>query len=285
MSAPLRLQLLLARAGVASRRAAENLIRAGRVRVNGRVVSELGSRADPAADHVEVEGHGALQAEATAWIALHKPPQVISSVSDPAGRPTVCDLIGRSRAVGRRLLEGDMPRLWPVGRLDWDAEGLVLMSNDGELAARLLHPRRHVAKRYLVKVHGRPSDEAVAQLAAGVRLREEWGGLSRPTLPALVSWHHHSPRNTWLAITLREGRNRQIKRMCEAVGHSCLRLVRTDFAGVALGALAPGAWRHLTAGEVEEMRRQGARPGLQSPGPAPRVRGNVRLGRGGVTTR
>ena len=261
------------------------MIRAGRVRVNGRVVCELGSRANPDSDTVEVDGHGALQAEAEVWIALHKPTGVISSVTDPVGRPTVCDLLERSRAVGRRRHEGDMPRLWPVGRLDWDAEGLVLMSNDGALAARLLHPRRHVAKRYLVKVRGRPTAEALAQLTAGVPLREEWGGWSRPTLPAQVSVHHSSPRNTWLAITLREGRNHQIKRMCEAVGHFCLRLVRTDFAAVTLGALPPGAWRHLTDGEVDAMRNQGAERPLQTVARAPRVRGNVRPGRGGVTTR
>ena len=249
----LRLHVWLARAGIASRRAAEELIVAGMVRVNGRVVRTLGSQARLDRDRVEVRGRGLVTLRPLVHLALHKPAGFISSVRDPEGRRTVVELIGHSRAVGPRRHEGDIPTVVPVGRLDYDTEGLLLMSNDGELAHQLLHPRHHVPKTYLAKVQGRPLPAALRQLRAGLRLREDDGRLGPMTAPAEVESVRAGPRNSWLRLTLHEGHNRQVKRMFAAVGHRVARLIRTDFAGLALGELPAGGWRHLTAAEVEML--------------------------------
>ena len=237
--APERLQKIIAQAGIASRRAAEQIIVDGRVRVNGQVVRELGAKADIAHDTVEVDGQGALQKEPHVYIALYKPVFVVSTVSDPEGRTTVVQLLEESRAQGARRFEGQMPRVYPVGRLDFDAEGIILLTNDGDLAQTLLHPRCHVPKTYMVKVRGRPNYDALDRLRHGVRLLQDDGRWSRPTAPADVRVVKEGRTNTWLEMTIFEGRNHQVKRMCDAVGHFAIRLIRVDFGGIALDPLPP----------------------------------------------
>jgi 23S rRNA pseudouridine2605 synthase len=249
-----RLQKIIAKAGLASRRSAEQLILDGRVRVNGEVVWELGTKADPNLATVEVDGHGVLRAEPLVYIALHKPEHVVSTVHDPEGRTTVLQLIEQSRATGVRQYEGGMPRIYPVGRLDFDAEGLILLTNDGALSHAMLHPKRHVPKTYMVKVRGRPEPAAIERLRSGVRLRNEDGTWSHHTVPAEVRVVKEGRTNTWLEMTLFEGRNHQVKRMCDAIGHFTIRLIRTDFGGIELGNLLPASWRFLTHPEIKQLK-------------------------------
>jgi 23S rRNA pseudouridine2605 synthase len=249
-----RLQKILANAGVASRRAAEAFITDGRVRVNGRVVRELGAKADPSTDRIEVDGRGVVEAEPRVYIAVHKPIHVVSTAKDPERRPTVLDVLDKSRAVGPRRFEGELPRVYPVGRLDFDAEGLILLTNDGELAEVLTHPSFHVPRTYMVKVRGLPEEHDVARLSRGLRLRNPNGSLSRPTAPAEVRLVKKGASNAWLEMTLFEGRNHQVKRMCEAIGHFAIRLIRIDYGGVGLGRLSAGAWRFLTRAEVSKLK-------------------------------
>ena len=249
-----RLQKILAQAGIASRRAAEKYITEGRVRVNGQVVSELGAKADPNEDTIEIDGLGVIEPEPVVYIAMHKPIHVVTTVSDPEKRQTVIDVLQMSRAEGPKTGEGNMPRIFPVGRLDFDAEGLLVLTNDGALANDLLHPRYHVPKTYVVKIRGRPDERQVERLRRGVRLREEDGSMSRSTAPADVNVVRESPSNTWLEMVIVEGRHHQVKRMCEAVGHQVIRLIRTEFGGIELGELEPGQWRFLSEGEVELLR-------------------------------
>jgi 23S rRNA pseudouridine2605 synthase len=188
-------------------------------------------------------------------VMLHKPSHVVSTSSDPEGRITVLDMIARSRAVGPRQFEGHMPRVYPMGRLDYDAEGLLLLTNDGDMTHAVLHPRRHVPKTYLVRVRGVPTDEALAALRAGVRLRRDDGTFApRATLPAEARLVKHTRSNSWIELTIFEGRNHQVKRMCEAIDHQVSRLVRTHFAGIALEDLPPGSWRFLTTAEVAFLK-------------------------------
>jgi 23S rRNA pseudouridine2605 synthase len=250
-----RLQKILAQAGIASRRAAEQYVTDGRVRVNGKIVRELGAKADPKKDKIEVQGHGALAPEPLVFIALHKPLHVVSTVRDPEGRTTVLQVLQKSRAVGARRFEGDLPRVYPVGRLDFDAEGLLLLTNDGDLAHLLTHPRSHVPKTYMVKVRGIPEDKDLERLRRGVRLKSLDGRATRATAPADVQVVKKGASNSWLEVTVFEGRYHQVKRMCEAIGHFAIRLVRTDFGGIALDDLPPGAWRLLTSAEVDRLRR------------------------------
>jgi 23S rRNA pseudouridine2605 synthase len=252
-----RLQKILARAGVASRRAAESYITEGRVRVNDVVVDTLGAKADPQRDKIEVQGLGILKAEPLVYIAMHKPPYVVSTVRDPEGRMTVMDVIRKSRATGKRQYEGDLPRLYPVGRLDFDAEGLILLTNDGALTQKLLHPKFHAPKTYVVKIEGRPEETTLQRLREGVRLKQEDGSRSRPTAPAEVRLVKKSPANTWVEVTVIEGRNHLIKRMFEAIRHQVLRLIRVDFGGVEIGDLPTGAWRFLTPDEVHTLKHWG----------------------------
>ncbi len=249
-----RLQKILAQAGIASRRAAEEYITSGRVRINGALITELGAKADPAHDRIEVAGHGIIKAEPLVYVALHKPLHVVSTVRDPEGRPTVLQVLEKSRAVGPRRFEGELPRLYPVGRLDFDAEGLILLTNDGELAELLTHPSYRVPRTYMVKVRGHPSEHALARLCRGVRLPTPKGGLGRVTAPAEARLVKRGASNAWIELTLFEGRNHQVKRMCEAIGHFVVRLIRTDHGEVALGELPPGAWRFLTAVEVKKLK-------------------------------
>lgn len=235
MSAGDRLQKVLAHAGVASRRAAEAMIVAGRVAVNGEVVHEL-SRRVVESDRIELDGRVVARGERHAYVALHKPHGYVSTVSDPQGRPTVVSLVGREE------------RLYPVGRLDWDSEGLLLLSNDGPLTHRLTHPRYAIQKEYRALVGGYPSEATLRRLAEGVELEDGW------TAPAEVRRLRQDGDGIWLSVTLQEGRNRQVRRMLEAVKHPVKRLVRVRFGPVALGDLAPARSRDLGAAEVAALR-------------------------------
>jgi pseudouridine synthase len=249
-----RLQKILAGAGLASRRGAEQFISAGRVKVNGKVVSELGAKADPERDKIEVEGHGLIRSEELVYVALHKPPKVVSTVRDPEGRPTVLQILERSRATGQRRFEGELPRVYPVGRLDFDAEGLILLTNDGELAQALTHPSYRVPRTYMVKVRGIPVEKDLERLRRGVRLKNPDGSLTRATAHAEVTLVKKGTTNSWLELTLFEGRNHQVKRMCDAIRHTTVRLIRIDYGGIELDPLPPGAWRFLTNAEVGKLK-------------------------------
>ncbi|MBI2963075.1 MAG: rRNA pseudouridine synthase [Deltaproteobacteria bacterium] len=231
-----RLQKLLARAGLASRRAAEQLIAAGRVTVNGRTVSELGAKADPRRDDVRLDGEP-VRASRARVLLLHKPVGVVTTLADPDGRPTIRD-----------YLPAGHERVFPVGRLDFHSSGLLLLTNDGELAARLLHPRWRIARTYRVKVSGRPSEAALGRLRRGVKLDDGVSG------PAQVDVERLLPAKAWLRITVREGRRREIRRMCDAVGHPVERLVRVRFGPIELGRLPPGRWRALGDAETAALR-------------------------------
>jgi 23S rRNA pseudouridine2605 synthase len=234
-----RLQKLLAAAGVASRRASEQLIVEGRVTVNGEVVRELGSKADPGAD-IRVDGRRIKPAARPRYIAMYKPKGYVTTRRDPEGRPTVIDLLG------------DAGYIYPVGRLDYDSEGLLLLTTDGDLAARLMHPRHEVEKEYEVIVAGVPDPAAIDKLRHGVFIDR------RRTAPARVHAGHvvKSARpTTRLTITLHEGRNRQIRKMCSAVGLPVRDLRRVRMGSVSLGRLRPGEWRDLTPGEVRALTR------------------------------
>ncbi len=226
----MRLNQFLARAGVESRRGADELIRSGRVRVNG-VVGELAT-AVSGRDVVEVDGRRVV-AQPLAHVLLHKPAGVVTTARDPHGRPTVVSLVPTR------------PRVVPVGRLDADTTGLLLLTNDGQLAHRLAHPRYGVEKTYVADVEGRPSAATVRRLARGVDLDDG------PTAPARARLLAPSR----LELVLHEGRNRQVRRMCEAVGHPVRHLHRAGYAGLDLRGLEPGQWRAATRVEVAEVRR------------------------------
>jgi 23S rRNA pseudouridine2605 synthase len=233
-----RLQKLIAGAGISSRRAAEELILAGRVRVNGRIVSELGAKADPRADKIEVDGKR-LVADDLVYYVLHKPKNVVSTLSDPEGRPTVGEMLKR---VGGRV--------YPVGRLDFPTSGVLLATNDGAFANGLLHPRREVPKTYVVKVQGLMSEEDLDRWRKGVELDDG------PTLPAKARLIRHEEDKTWFEVTITEGRNHQIRRMGDATGFRVMRLARTSFAGISHEGLKPGQLRPLTSEELTALREQ-----------------------------
>jgi 23S rRNA pseudouridine2605 synthase len=225
----MRLNAYLSRAGIASRRKADDLIKAGRVTVNGER-GQLNTFVE-AGDRVEVDGRP-VERQRLAYVLLHKPADVVTTASDPQGRPTVVGLVDHES------------RVVPVGRLDADATGVLLLTNDGELAHRLAHPKYEVEKVYEVDVEGEPSDEVLARLAGGVELEDG------RTAPARV--RRLGPSRVELAI--HEGRNRQVKRMLEAVGHPVGRLHRSRYAGLTVEGLEPGRWRELTADEVAALR-------------------------------
>jgi 23S rRNA pseudouridine2605 synthase len=227
-----RLQKVLARVGLASRRASEELIAKGRVTVNGEV-AELGRRVDITADRVEVDGTPIPIAPGLVHLLLNKPRGVVSTADDPQGRPTVIELVP------------DEPRVFPVGRLDQDTEGLLILTNDGELTHRLTHPRFGVEKEYLAHVQGRPTRGTVRRLREGVELSD---GLTAPAEASLLA-------PDLLRLVIHEGRNRQVRRMCEAVGHPVERLVRTRIGPLADRRLKPGTWRPLTVDEVLDLER------------------------------
>jgi 23S rRNA pseudouridine2605 synthase len=261
-----RIQKILARGGIASRRAAEQLITAGRVRVNGRIVTELGAKADPRRDRVEVDGKRVV-AEQAVYVVLHKPRGVVSTMSDPEGRPTV-----------RELLADVGGRVFPVGRLDFATSGILIATNDGEMADGLLHPRKAVPKTYVVKVKGVMQPDDLDVWRNGVRLED---GM---TLAAEAKMLRHEGDKTWIELTIREGRNQQIRRMGEATGFPVMRLARVSFAGVDLEGLPPGRWRAMTRDELVQLKKAygvpraipAATPLVQSPGKrahAPRTQG------------
>jgi 23S rRNA pseudouridine2605 synthase len=228
-----RLQKILSRAGVASRRHAEEMIVAGRVTVNGQTVTELGTRVDPARDEVRVDGRQISLADGRVYMALNKPAGYVSTAHDPQGRPTVVELVP------------DVAGLFAVGRLDFASEGLLLFTTDGDWAQRVSHPRYGSEKEYVVEVAGRPKPATLARLRAPLELGDgEWSS------GADVSLEGTAPDSTLLRIVLREGKNRQIRRMMDAVGHPVSRLVRVRVGAVQLGTLRPGEWRHLTHGEI-----------------------------------
>jgi 23S rRNA pseudouridine2605 synthase len=242
----IRLQKILSAAGVASRRASELLITDGRVSVNGETVRELGTKADPAHDEIRVDGRRIRTDVRHRYLLLYKPIGYVTTRRDPEGRPTVLDLLGR-----------DAGYIYPVGRLDYNSEGLLLMTTDGALAERLTHPRHEVPKVYEVIVKGTPDQAAIAKLRTGIYIDR------RRTSPADVRVHGtvKSERpTTRITITLREGRNRQVRKMCSAVGLPVRDLRRVQFGSIGLGRLKPGEWRELTPGEVASLRREeGAR--------------------------
>ncbi|MEO1335302.1 MAG: pseudouridine synthase, partial [Myxococcota bacterium] len=234
----IRLHVLLSRAGVASRRKAETLIKEGRVQVNGEVVRTLGAKADPERDSVAVDGVNVGARQPPTTLVLNKPVEVVTTLSDPEARETVADLVA------------DEPyRFLPVGRLDYHTEGLLLMTTDGELSHRLLHPRYHVAKIYQVKVRGRPGRHALDRLREGVMLEDG------QTRPAIVELLEDGSRATWIEIVVAEGRNRLVRRMCDEVGHPALRVVRTELATIGLGGLKPGQFRYLRPAELAALYR------------------------------
>jgi len=220
-----RLQKILSHAGVASRRAAERLILDGRVTVNGRTVIELGTKADAGADDVRVDGRRLPAPARPRYVLLYKPRGYVTTRSDPQGRRTVLD-----------LLPGDREYLYPVGRLDYDSEGLLLLTNDGDLTAALTHPRHGVPRTYEAELRGVPDDRALARLRAGVVLD---GRRTRPAQVTRLPSPRSHPDRGRLRLTIREGRNRQVRRMCEAVGHPVRRLVRTSSAPSAPGISSP----------------------------------------------
>jgi 23S rRNA pseudouridine2605 synthase len=225
-----RLQKVLARTGFGSRRKCEELIDDGRVTVNGSV-AVLGQRVDTEHDRVAVDGIPVGVRQGLVYYLLNKPRGVVTTASDPQGRPTVVELVP---------LE---PRVFSVGRLDADTEGLLLLTNDGDLTHRLTHPSFGVEKEYLVEVEGTPTPQALRRLREGVELDD---GLTAPALASLVPPHA-------LRLVIHEGRNRQVRRMCAAVGHPVLRLVRTRIGPIAERRLGPGEWRPLTLAEVRAL--------------------------------
>ena len=245
-SGSIRLQKLLSQAGVASRRAAEKLIADGRVTVNGKTVTAMGTKADAATDDIRVDGRRIKPAERLRYILLYKPTGVVTTRSDPQRRRTVIDLLGGVREY-----------VYPVGRLDYDSEGLLLLTNDGELAARLTHPRHGVARTYEARVAGMPDAEAVQRLRTGIPLD---GRRTGPADVVLVSAQRRD-RDGVLLITIREGRNRQVRRMCEAVGHPVSKLRRVRIGPLTDRQLKAGEWRDLTAAEVRALERATASTG------------------------
>jgi len=226
----------LAKAGIASRREAERMVMEGRVSVNGKVVETLGLKADPSKDHIRVDGRKLTHFEPKAILLLNKPRGYLSTVKDPKGRPTVMD-----------LLRDVKWRIYPVGRLDFDAEGLLLLTNDGDLANLLSHPRFSIPKTYLVKVGGVPDEKKLTRLKKGVRLED---GEARAVSCSLV---RQKEKNSWVRVVVTEGRNRLIKRMFSAIGHPVLKLKRIEYGPVRLGDLPFGQYRYLTPGEMGKL--------------------------------
>jgi len=235
-----RLQKIIAAAGVASRRKAEELITAGRVAVNGQRMTELGAKADPERDHIRVDGKLLGAPERFSYYILNKPKGYVTTVSDPENRPTVMDLV-----------HGIKGRVYPVGRLDWASEGLLLLTNDGGLANSLMKAASHVAKTYLVKVAGRPEEGKVDKLRHGVSIAEK-GGRRVRTAPAEIKLIREG-ENPWFEVTVIEGRNRQVRKMFEEVGHHVEKIRRVRYGPLSLD-VPPGEFRSLTPEEVSKLK-------------------------------
>ncbi|MGE5173083.1 MAG: pseudouridine synthase [Betaproteobacteria bacterium] len=232
-----RLQKIISAAGITSRRAAEQLIVEGRVRVNGRVVTELGTKADALKDHIKVDGKLINPKQPLTYIMLNKPAGYVTTMSDPEGRPTVHD-----------LLKGVKIRVYPVGRLDYNTEGLLLMTNDGSFAHLITHPRHELPKTYLVKVKGVIEEGKLGELEKGVYLDDG------KTAPAKIKKIRKEEANSWLEITIHEGKKRQVRRMFDRVGHSVIKLKRVRTGSLTLGDLAEGKYRYLTPAEVKGLK-------------------------------
>ena len=237
----------MARAGVASRRESETMIAEGRVTVNGEVVTELGTKATPGKDHVKVDGKMIGAEERKVYFLFHKPGGVITAASDPHGRPVVLDYV--------KVRE----RIFPVGRLDWDTEGLLLLTNDGDLAYRLTHPSFQVPRTYHAKVRGIPDEKVMNRLRRGVRLDDGKAFVENVRSVGTTG------KNTWIEVIVTEGRNRLVRRLLEAVGHPVQKLKRTAYGGLTLGALKPGMSRVLTKDEVGKLLRKDADTEPQAP--------------------
>ena len=241
-----RLQKILSAAGVASRRLSEELIAQGRVSVNGKTVTELGTKADPSVDEIKVDGRRIKTEQKRRYILLNKPRGYITTRSDPQGRPTVMD-----------LMKGVREYVYPVGRLDYDSEGLLILTNDGDLAARLTHPRHEVDKVYEARVKGVPDEHALDRLARGVTID------GRRTAPAKVRasepFAKGSGEQTIVEMSIHEGRQRQVRQMFDAVGHPVVRLKRVRIGPIEDPDIPPGHWRELTPQEVAKLQRAGSR--------------------------
>jgi len=243
-----RLQKIIAAAGITSRRKAEELITSGRVSVNGQTITQLGAKADAARDHIRVDGRLLRAPERHVYFVVNKPRGYVTSVTDPEGRPTIMDLV-----------RGISARVYPVGRLDYASEGLVLLTNDGDLAQKLMHASSHVPKTYLVKVAGKPGAEALGRLRSGVtiELDGKHGKKHRvKTAPARIQLARDAP-NPWYEVTLIEGRNRQVRRMFEQVGHHVEKIRRVRYANLELD-VEPGKWRALASSEVLRLKSMAA---------------------------
>lgn len=232
-----RLQKILSDYGIASRRHAEELIIEGRVTVNGQVAI-LGQKADPERDYIKVDGKLLKKPETKVYYVFYKPRKVITSLSDPQGRSTIKDFI-----------KGIKFRVYPVGRLDYDSEGLLILTNDGELACHIMHPSSEVEKTYMVKVEGIVDEQTIEKLRKGIKLE---GKLAVPVSVHLI---RHLKTNSWIKITIHEGRKRQIRKMLERIGHPVLRLIRISIDGVKLGELKPGQLRSLTEEELAKLKK------------------------------
>jgi len=235
----IRLNKFLSQTGIASRREADKMIAEGRVRVNGVAIQVLGYKIDDTKDRVEVDSKRVKKDENLIYLMLNKPSGYLVTLKDPFRRPTIKDLLPNLRK-----------KVFPVGRLDYDSEGLILFTNDGEMAYRLTHPRFKIKKTYLVKVTGNPDSSRLSRLEKGIFLDD------RKTAPAKVLRLSDSPKRTLLRIEIYEGRKREIRRMCEAMGHRVLQLKRVGFAGLALGKLAQGNYRFLSQKEIDKLRKQ-----------------------------
>jgi 23S rRNA pseudouridine2605 synthase len=280
-----RLQKIIAAAGIASRRKAEELITGGLVSVNGQTVTTLGTKADAEIDHIKVNGKPLRGPERHVYVVLHKPKGYVTTVSDPEGRPTVLDLV-----------RGINARVYPVGRLDYLSEGLLLLTNDGEMAQKLMHASSHVPKTYLVKISGKASDREIDKLRGGIKLPAERSRLKVPegklnrtaqrrrsalvqTAPVQIKLLREAA-NPWYEVTLVEGRNRQIRRMFEEIGHHVEKIKRVRYGPLQLD-VEPGKFRFLTAKEVGQMKSaagEGARLGTEKAGPSARPPRRTRSG-------
>lgn len=238
-----RLQKILAHAGIASRRKAEELIAEGHVELNGKVVRELGTKADPREDVIRVDGRQISEAEEKVWYVLYKPAGCVTTLSDPEERATIAQYL-------KRVTE----RVYPVGRLDYDVEGALLITNDGEVAHQLTHPKFGVRRTYLAKVGGHvlgeEADRLIARLLAGVRLED---GRAKALEASL---HSKTPKNTWIRVVVSEGRQHMVKRLMEAAGAPVVKLFRADYGGIDVQGLQPGELRELGREEVEMLRAQ-----------------------------
>jgi 23S rRNA pseudouridine2605 synthase len=239
---PERLQKIISQAGIASRRHAEQLIVDGHVKVNGKVVTELGVKVEPGRDVITVNGQK-VAGEEKVYILLNKPRGIVTTLRDPQGRKTVANLITDITV-----------RLYPVGRLDYNTEGLLLMTNDGELTHALTHPSHNIYKTYVAEVVGRPSEEKLDKLRIGVKLED---GVTAPAKVRFIAFDAEK-NTTTLELIIHEGRNRQIRRMCEVIGHPVQKLKRVNFAFLTLEGVRRGRYRHLSADEVFELKRLAA---------------------------